>query len=144
MPPKFSCHYRVFISIISINNNLFPHWHWLAQEVFPDMFKQMMLQLEKILNMMFPNAGLPLYIIHCIKFQKQGLPHIHIFLKYRTDCISPDDIDSIMSAEIPNNPRDAKFVQTHIIHKHLSGNRPPLTYCQHIENGVCICCFGYS
>jgi len=50
---------------------------------------------------MFPNAGHLLYTIQRVEFQKRGLPHAHILLKYSKDCVLPDDIDRVISAYIP-------------------------------------------
>ena len=46
-------------------------------------FKCAVTILEQSLNTMFLNAGQPLYIIHSVKFQKCGLPHLLI-----NNCIS--------------------------------------------------------
>lgn len=70
----------------------------------------MMSALEKALCTMFPNAGHPLYIIHLVEFQKRGLSHVHILLKYQHDCIQPQDIDSVISAEILDDLKDADLV----------------------------------
>ncbi|KAF7350019.1 ATP-dependent DNA helicase [Mycena venus] len=42
--------------------------------------------------------------VYTIEFQKRGLPHMHmlIFLKHPWKLLSPDDIDSIISAKWPN------------------------------------------
>ncbi|XP_058727157.1 uncharacterized protein LOC131598591 [Vicia villosa] len=59
--------------------------------------------------------------IYTIEFQKRGLPHAHILLfmhpssKYPT----PDDINNIISAEIPSEDNDRQLyhlVKTHMIH----------------------------
>lgn len=106
-------------------------------------FRRMLSALEKALNEIFPNAGRALYTIHSIEFQKRGLPHIHILLKYPSECIQPFDIDSVISAEIPKDSDDADLVQKFMIHKHPSDDSPPSTYCQCVVNGVRVCRFGY-
>jgi hypothetical protein len=101
--------------------------------------------LEKALKTMFPNAGGLLYCIHSIEFQKHGLSHVHILLKFYRDCITVMDIDAVISAEIPSNPHDASLVHNCMIHKHPPSNKPPLKYCQHVdEDGQRIFCFHYS
>ena len=46
-------------------------------------FKRKITLLEQALKTMFPHAGGLLYCIHSIEFQKRGLPHAHILLKFR-------------------------------------------------------------
>jgi hypothetical protein len=81
-------------------------------------FKRKIVLLEQALKTMFPHAGGLLYCIHSIEFQKRGLPHAHVLLKYRKDCITAADIDAVVSAEIPSNPSDAALVQGSMLHKH--------------------------
>jgi hypothetical protein len=107
-------------------------------------FKRKITLLELALKTMFPHAGGLLYCIHSIEFQKRGLPHAHILLKFRKDCITPADIDAVVSAEIPSNSRDATLVRTYMIHKHPSSNKPPSKYCQRVDdNGHRTCRFHY-
>ena len=107
-------------------------------------FKRKVALLEKALKTMFPNAGGLLYCIHSIEFQKRGLPHVHILLKFRSDCITVKDIDAVISAEIPSNPYDASLVRNCMIHKHPPSNEPPSKYCQRVdEGGQRICRFHY-
>lgn len=49
-------------------------------------FKRKVALLEHALKTMFPQAGGLLYCIHSIEFQKRGLPHAHILLKFCSDC----------------------------------------------------------
>nr|VWP00470.1 Ubiquitin carboxyl-terminal hydrolase 7 [Ganoderma boninense] len=81
-------------------------------------FKQKLSMLEHDLRTMFPNAGGVEYIIHSVEFQKRGLPHAHILVRYAKDCVLPDDIDSVVSAEIPDDPADAQLVREFLIHDH--------------------------
>src|ERR1700733_7729845 len=68
-------------------------------------FKRKLALLEQALKTMFPHAGGGLlYCIHSIEFQKRGLPHAHILLKFCSDCITASNIDAVVSAEIPSNP----------------------------------------
>ena len=95
-------------------------------------FKQKLALLLHCLKTMFPNAGRPTYCIYSVEFQKRGLPHAHILLKYPHDCITPQDIDSIVSAEIPDDARDAEVVRKFMLHHHPSPTADPSTYCQRV------------
>ncbi|EAU89526.2 ATP-dependent DNA helicase PIF1 [Coprinopsis cinerea okayama7 len=107
-------------------------------------FKQKVRQLLKALKTMFPNAGSPIYTIQCVEFQKRGLPHIHILIKYRRDCSTPQHIDSVVSAELPNDPVDRELIQKFMMHNHPPENRPPSTYCQREQaDGSRKCRFNY-
>ena len=57
-------------------------------------------KLTKILN---SNA-----VLYTIEFQKRGLPHAHIliFLKDKSKCHDPSQIDDIICAEIPDKDED--------------------------------------
>jgi hypothetical protein len=92
---------------------------------------------------MFPNAGPLRYLIHSVEFQKRGLPHAHILCKYARDCIHPDDIDQVVSAEIPTDPIASELVRKLMVHHHPPADKPAARYCQRVEHGVRICRFGY-
>ena len=106
-------------------------------------FKQKLSLLEQSLKIMFPCAGRVLYMIHSIEFQKRGLPHAHILCKFTHDCIHPDDIDSVISAEMPTDPADALLVRRLMVHRHPSSDRPASRYCQREKDGQRVCRFGY-
>ena len=114
--------------------------------------KQKLSRLMKILRTMFPNAGRLLYTIQRVEFQKRGLPHAHILLKYSKDCISPNDINSVISAHIPEAAGDAEIVRRFMIHPTHSSNiinnippssENPLKYCEKWKDGARVCRFGY-
>ena len=106
-------------------------------------FKQKLSLLEQTLKTMFPHAGRMQYMIHCIEFQKRGLPHAHILCKFERDCIDPTDIDSIVSAEMPTNPNDQELIRNLMLHHHPSPDSPRSQYCQRLRDGRRICRFGY-
>lgn len=107
-------------------------------------FKQKLSQLLSLLNTMFASTGKPIYIMHTVEFQKRGLPHAHILVKYEAACVTPEDIDSIISAEIPDNPRYAELVRLYMLHTHPPADRPPSRYCQReTEDGARHCRFRY-
>jgi hypothetical protein len=101
---------------------------------------------------MFTNAGRLIYIIHSVEFQKRGLPHAHILVKYSQDCTAPNDINQVISACIPHDPADAALVRKfmmHASHPHaIINHQPPdaahpLKYCEWWKDGARICRFGY-
>lgn len=70
----------------------------------------------------------PKYVIYCIEFQKRGLPHAHILIRYPLECVLPEDIDSVISSELPDNPSDRDLVIKFMMHNHRNGRIP--RYCQ--------------
>jgi hypothetical protein len=107
-------------------------------------FKRKLVLLEKALKTMFAGAGAVLYFIHSVEFQKRGLPHVHILIKFSADCTHPSDIDKVVSAEIPDDPQDAVFVRKFMMHNHPSPDRPPSKYCQREgPDGTRTCRFKY-
>jgi len=115
-------------------------------------FKQKLSRLMSLFHTMFPNAGRLLYSIQCVEFQKCGLPHAHILLKYSKDCASVDDINHIISACIPEAADDAEIVRQFMIHPSHNSNiistippspQNPLKYCEKWKNGVWVCRFSY-
>jgi hypothetical protein len=107
-------------------------------------FRQKLTALESTLKTMFPNTGCLLYMVHSVEFQKRGLPHAHILLKFERDCVHPDDIDAVVSAEMPSDPCDAELVQNCMTHNHPLPSKPPSKYCQRLdEDGHRVCRFGY-
>ena len=115
-------------------------------------FKQKLSRLMTVFRTMFPNAGRLLYTIQRVEFQKRGLPHAHILLKYPKDCISPEDIESVVSAHIPEAADDAEIVRRFMMHpthnSNIINNIPPssenpLKYCEKWKNDARVCRFGY-
>ena len=101
---------------------------------------------------MFPNAGRLVYSITSIEFQKRGLPHAHILLKYTRDCLQPEHIDRVISATLPTDSADAALVLKFMVHpSHPPGiinyippdNSNPLKYCERWRNEARVCRFGY-
>ncbi|KIJ29565.1 hypothetical protein M422DRAFT_269005 [Sphaerobolus stellatus SS14] len=86
------------------------------------------------LSTMFPNAGLPIYKISMIGFQKRGLPHAHILLKFHVDCIMAEDINAVVSAELPTSEEDAILVRNWMVHKHRAHTSSTLSGCQQQSN----------
>ena len=78
---------------------------------------------------MFIHAGRLLYLICSVKFQKRGLPHSHLLLKFHADCVIPQHIDSIVSAELPEDPMDRQLIQTYMMHHHVIDGPHYSKYC---------------
>ncbi|EJD34519.1 helicase [Auricularia subglabra TFB-10046 SS5] len=105
-------------------------------------FKQKLAVLLRTLKTMFPNAGKV--------FQKRGLPHCHILIKFEKDCLAAADIDRIVSAEMPSNPTDAALVHRFMRHNHPDETVLP-EYCRPRAHRFAHaevlpenqCCFGY-
>ncbi len=68
--------------------------------------------------------GKKTYHMYVVEFQKRGLPHTHLALRVTPQPQTTDEIDDIISAEIPpesSNPDDQRYlelVQHHMVHHH--------------------------
>ncbi|XP_072065706.1 uncharacterized protein [Arachis hypogaea] len=79
-------------------------------------------------------------VVYTIEFQKRGLPHTHILLFLHQDDKFPtgEDIDRIISAEIPNKVNDPIFYKAakkHVMHGLCGSIRKDSPY---MENGQCM------
>jgi len=107
-------------------------------------FHSRLVSIIKAISELFPNAGRPIYKIHVIEFQKRGLPHCHLLLKFREDCINPADIDKVVSAELPEDKEDAELVKIFMRHTHKLATAPRLNACQKLSAfGQLSCKYGY-
>lgn len=74
--------------------------------------------------------------MYSIEWQKRGLPHSHILIWLKTK-IMPNEIDRIISAELPNpfdDPILFEIVKKHMIHGPC-GVSNPKSHC--MNNGIC-------
>ena len=65
--------------------------------------------------------------LYTIEFQKRGLPHAHIivFLKPHAKLRSPEDIDTLMSSEFPEDNADLlELVKRFMVHKPCGAHNP--------------------
>ena len=92
-------------------------------------FKRKLSLLLKTLRAMFTNAGRLVYLVCSVEFQKRGLPHAHILIKYQANCTDPRHIDVIVSAEMPDDPVDRELVQTFMLHHHVLDGNSYSKYC---------------
>uniref|UniRef100_A0A0R0LIE8 ATP-dependent DNA helicase n=1 Tax=Glycine max TaxID=3847 RepID=A0A0R0LIE8_SOYBN len=88
----------------------------LISRVFRLKYEQMLFDLTKKHLL-----GKVVAYMHTIEFQKRGLPHVHLLLFLHPDNKYPssDDIDHIISAEIPSHENDPELytlVQNHMVH----------------------------
>jgi hypothetical protein len=78
-------------------------------------------------------------ILYSVEFQKRGLPHVHIlvWLDKKDNQITPEIIDTWISAEIPNpnqDPLGYVLVAEHMIHRPC-GNKNEKSPC--MKKGKC-------
>lgn len=100
-------------------------------------FAQRLSLLISKLPEVFPGAGARQYLIRVVEFQKRGLPHAHILVKFTADCATAHDIDSAVSAELPVDPVDRALVEEFMLHSHGA-------YCRRERHGHVVCRFGYE
>ena len=111
-----------------------PEWEEITRELLPgqvaadrpDLISRVFaLKVGELLNELTVRMcfGVAIAHVHVIEFQKRGLPHVHLLQWLREDCKirTPQHVDSIVSAEIPD-PQvnvatvvvvDIKLMQTH-------------------------------
>lgn len=108
-------------------------------------FKRKLTLLLKTLRSMFSNIAGVEYLIYSVEFQKRGLPHAHILIKFKADLTNPVDIDSVISAEMPDDPDDAELVRRFMLHNHPSPDSGRInSYCQRKNSDSTYSCrFGY-
>ena len=63
-------------------------------------------KLSKILDYIrkYPRFQGIIYEMYVIEFQKRGLPHAHIVIKTNWEPLTPEEVDSVLCAQIPREP----------------------------------------
>ena len=84
--------------------------------------------------------GIPIALVYVIEFQKRGLPHAHILiiLRHEDKIRTAEDIDRLISAEIPDknlNPQLFEIVSKSMVHGPC-GIQNPKASC--MEEGKCV------
>lgn len=98
-------------------------------------FKFCLSHLFQDLNTLF---GSMKYRVHVIRFQKRGLPHAHITIKFSDTYIHPHEIDLAISAQLPVDCNNLLLVKQFMIHKHKGpGGYPSNTNGCHLKDGTC-------
>lgn len=97
-------------------------------------FKFCLSHLFQDLNTLF---GSMKYCVHVIRFQKRGLPHAHITIKFSDTYIHPHEIDLAISAQLPVDCNNLLLVKQFMIHKHKGpGGYPSNTNGCHLKEMV--------
>ncbi|KAL3656101.1 hypothetical protein CASFOL_000497 [Castilleja foliolosa] len=93
-----------------------------AQNMRPEDRPDIVTRVFKLkLNELIREMKKKIKFVYTIEFQKRGLPHAHIllFLAKENNYPTPDDIDRIISAEIPDKESDPTYydaIKTHMMH----------------------------
>jgi hypothetical protein len=104
-----------------------PGWKEIKDELMPQqtandrhdllarVFRQKLIKLMHVINKGHVFGATRCWM-YSIEWQKRGLPHAHI-LVWLTDKIKADQIDSVISAELPNPEQDP--ILSHVIQKNM-------------------------
>ena len=106
-----------------------PKWEEITSSLLPGQFsydrhdiiaRVFHLKLKLLMNLLTKEKifGHILCFTYSVEWQKRGLPHAHILL-WLQDKIRPNDVNKVISAEIPNPNEDQtlhNIVKTHMIH----------------------------
>jgi Helitron helicase-like domain at N-terminus len=117
--------------LVALRNNDYYGERAQGWEQTPDMVRLFRIKLRAMISeikndKLFGPVEAYTYVI---EFQKRGLPHAHIvvWLEETAKPRTPDDIDRIVSAQIPNNDIDALLrglVVRHMLHNRCGENAP--------------------
>ena len=85
----------------------------IVNMVFKAKLQKFMKKLPQYLN-----GRKNVYLIHVVEFQTRGLPHAHILVKMELEPATPAEIDNVICAELPTDPKLLQIVLRHMIHFH--------------------------
>jgi hypothetical protein len=106
-----------------------------APLVVARVFKGHLTRFQDALKTAFPAAGKIEYFISRIEFQKRGLPHCHMLIRYE-NTPSLRDVDAVVSAEVPTSTMDTELVRDFMTHRHPA-HGPLGSYCDPKNTGKC-------
>ncbi|TFY77073.1 hypothetical protein EWM64_g6940 [Hericium alpestre] len=101
-----------------ITSQLPPDWHLKSCDVPSIAIRVFKLRLSRLFQDLKRVFKSPRYRVHVIEFQKRGLPHAHIAIKVVDPYVDPHEIDSVVSACLPEDASDRSLVEEFMIHKH--------------------------
>ncbi|XP_065832961.1 uncharacterized protein [Oscarella lobularis] len=113
-----------------------PNWQEITSELFPGKEAERPVQIFIHLVDSHNIYGLKRCHVYTIEWQKRGLPHVHL-LAWMAEKIRPHQIDSLISAELPDPKKDPALFATitkHIIHGPC-GPLNPRSLC--MKDGQC-------
>jgi hypothetical protein len=127
-----------------------PHWKEIQDELLPGqtaadrpdlVTRVFQLKKKALLKDIYEKrifGSVPAYV-YCIEFQKRGLPHMHllVWLEDQFKPRTPEDVDSIISAKIPDKntqPRLFETVTQNMVHGPCGPGYPKAT-C--MKDGKC-------
>ena len=104
-----------------------PNWEEIKQELFPGqaapdrhdvVARVFKLKLQKMMELLTKKEifGKTKAFLYSVEWQKRGLPHAHILL-WLSERIHLNDMDTLISAEIPSSAND--FILHEIVKKHM-------------------------
>ena len=143
-----NCHFRGADFFLTMTAN--PNWQEIKDALLPgqsssdrpDLVNRVFrLKVQELKDDLFKNGylGRAVARVWTIEFQKRGLPHVHmiIFLDPDSKLRTPEDIDSLLSAEFPDpdeEPELFELVKKFMVHTPC-GAQNPNAPCMH--DGKC-------
>jgi PIF1-like helicase/Helitron helicase-like domain at N-terminus len=143
-----NCHFKGADFFLTMTAN--PNWPEIKAALLPgqssadrpDLVNRVFhLKVKELMDDIYKQGVLGRAVAHVwtTEFQKRGLPHVHliIFLHPDSKLSTPEEIDSLLSAEFPDEDEDPELlelVKTFMVHTPCGPHRPNAP-CMH--NGKC-------